>query len=52
MEEKEILRLLAARANNVIMKGLYTGDDMIEAADLMKYCTELYNILNNENKDK
>lgn len=46
MEEKELLKTLALRANNVIMKGSFSGDDITEAADVMKLCIDIYKILN------
>lgn len=51
MEEKELLKSLAVRANNIIMKGSFSGDDITEAADIMKLCHDIYNILNNEKND-
>jgi hypothetical protein len=52
MEEKELLKMLAYRANNIIMKGHFSGDDITEAADVMKLCHDIWNILNNDAKNK
>lgn len=51
MEEKELLKLLAYRANNIIMKGSFSGDDITEASEVMKLCHEIYKIVNNDKKD-
>ena len=43
----ELMELIAA-CNNCIMNGSYSGDNLLEAADLMLRLTELYDILNME----
>lgn len=52
MEEKELLKELSRRSNNIIMKGSFSGDDITEASEVMKLCIQIYNILNNENLQK
>ncbi len=37
-----LLRELAMRANNVIMKGSFSGDDIHEASEVMRLCLDIY----------
>ena len=48
--EKALLLEVAARANNIIMKGSFSGDDITEAADLMKICLQICESIQNEEK--
>ena len=41
MTNLEILRTLAITANNVVLKGHYSGDDIHEASALCKWCEQL-----------
>jgi len=45
---KELLHKLAVQANNIIMKGHFTGDDIHEASDVMKLCIRIVEIINDE----
>ena len=49
--DKALLGQLAVRANNIIMKGHFTGDDITEAADIMKLCHQIAGIIYGEQKD-
>ena len=48
LTEKALLKELAIRANNVIMEGSFTGDQITEAAAVMKLCIQIVDILENE----
>ena len=37
-----LLKELAMRANNVIMKGSFRGDDNHEASEVMRLCLDIY----------
>lgn len=52
MRADSLLKELAARANNVIMKGTFTGDSVIEAAEVMKMCVQIYNTLESQEKNE
>ena len=45
---REELTQLIVDCNNCIMQGLYSGDSMLEAAELMMRLTELYEVLSSE----
>ena len=47
-----LLKELALRANNIIMKGSFSGDDITEAADIMKLCHQIYAALNGKETDR
>lgn len=49
--EKALLRELCVKANNIIMKGSFSGDDITEAANIMKLCHTIFKNLENEQKD-
>ncbi len=44
VSDQQLLELLA-RANNLIMEGSYSGDQIFEAAEVMIQLTELYDSL-------
>lgn len=48
MTTKDLLYKLAIQANNVIMKGEYTGDAMIEAVSTMQLCHKIVKAINDE----
>ena len=48
MNEVDLLKELAIRANNVIMKGSFSGDDIHEASELMTYCIQLVKVINEQ----
>ena len=50
MPEKALLKELAVRANNIIMKGSFTGDDITEASEIMKLCINIHNSLDYDEK--
>jgi hypothetical protein len=50
--EKELLKELAIRANNIIMNGSFSGDNITEAAEVMKLCHKIVDILNGTSKRK
>lgn len=45
MRTEDLLKDLAIKANNCIMKGTFSGDAVHEASETMKMCIEIYNIL-------
>jgi len=52
MKTKDALRELAIRANNMIMRGSFSGDDIHEAAQLMDFCIRIVDLLDASNKEK
>lgn len=46
--DQALLRHLAIKANNLIMRGLFSGDDMREAVDIMNVCMKIVEITNDE----
>lgn len=50
MRADELLRQLAIQANNCIMKGNYTGDDIHEASEVMKLCIAIVDTLDAQQK--
>jgi hypothetical protein len=49
LSKEELLDLLAS-CNNVIMRGLYSGDDMLDASSLMQDLQHLHEALRNEDE--
>ena len=50
MRADTLLKDLAARANNCIMKGTFQGDAVLEAAEVMKMCVQIYQTLEAQEK--
>ena len=50
MRADALLKELAAKANNCIMKGTFQGDAVHEASEVMKMCIQIYNTLEAQEK--
>lgn len=48
LTEKELLKELAIRSNNIIMRGSFSGDHITEASEVMKLCLQIVEILEYE----
>lgn len=44
-ELEAFLKNFAAQANNIVLKGQYTGEDMVEAAEFTKQCRKIFSII-------
>lgn len=52
MKTQELLYRLAIQANNVIMKGRYTGDEMIEAVSTMELCHKIVKAIDEQKTEQ
>lgn len=48
MTANQLLKELAIRANNCILKGHYSGDDIHEASEICRWCEKIVDVLNKE----
>lgn len=46
----ELLKELSMRANNIIMKGNFSGDDIHEASEVMNLCIKIHQAICDQRK--
>lgn len=48
MTANQLLKELAIRANNTILKGHYSGDDIHEASEICRWCEKIVEAVDKE----
>jgi hypothetical protein len=44
-ELEAFLKDFAAQANNIVLKGEYSGQDMFQAVEFVKQCKQIFNMI-------